>query len=61
MTKGVFVRPKDYQKLMGFENYNHAQKQLKYICNSLEKEQVTIRELCKYLGITREDYDEHTK
>jgi hypothetical protein len=61
MTCGVFVRVKDFQKLMGFNSYCYAQRKFKYIRESLKKEDITINELCSFLKITVAEYHEHTK
>jgi hypothetical protein len=60
MTCGVFVRVKDFQKLMGFNSYSHSHRTLKYICESLKKERITVTELCNYLKIAPEEYDRQT-
>jgi len=60
MSSGVFVRVKDFQRLMGYGSYCYAQRKFKYIRESLKKENITINELCNYLKISVEEYQKHT-
>ena len=56
MSSGVFVRVKDFQRLMGFNSYSHSHRRMKYICENLKKERITVMELCSYLNISTEEY-----
>lgn len=60
ITTGVFVRVKDFQRVMGFNSYSHSHRRYKYICQRLKKERVTVTELCNYLNISVSEYEKQT-
>lgn len=59
-TTGVFVRVKDFQRVMGYNSYSHSHRRYKYICEQLKKERVTVNELCQYLKISITEYEAQT-